>query len=1450
MLVGALLAAAAQGQVVNPVYVDDSPVARETLQRINDFEAAGNEGEAVRELQRLLDDQPDRLVPEQGQPNLFVSVRTRVHRKLLSSPKLLERYRAAENARARREVDQGTPERVERSRFLTRPGFEAALRVAQVQLEAAEFEAARNTIQPLLQHPDLGAPECAPLVRDAADLMGVVASYADHPQVWDAADSWAKLAGRAPVDRHPVERPPALRLARSDFVSPSPSLDHADVPARPLWTSRIDPPDVLREQAPPPQAGEDNLANLYVLPSVWGDCVYVNDGTYITARDRFTLQPRWTLRPLGDPDDPVVRRAAGGRLNYRTDDTCSVSIRGRTLIATTGLVQNGTRTDGGKTYALDTATGGVLWSFFVSDLDPSLDGAAVRGPALIDGSTIVLVARKSSQQRRMVALYLVGVSLESGTLRWVRPIGSAGAAFRGIEAHLEHAATLHRGTVYCADRLGVMAAVEAATGRPLWVRRAPVVAQGAMVYGVMPEPARPWQWDSPIVRDGSMLTISPDRQTVLQLDPATGMLLGQRSVQELGSPAYLLDCGSRLAAVCGDSLNFVPFDSPISGPVTTSRTFASPGIRGRVMVSGNRLLVPRTDGVAVINPESPRQDEAVVRIERTGNILPLSNQLIVVDSVNLHSFVTWSVAQKILDERMVASPQDPDPAITFAELAYRSRHPELIVAAIDKAIQAIDRNASSDRGRTGRSRLFEVIREMVETSQAAWAEPGAPRASTPAVRRRDAGAAPADLVDMPTLDPGQLAPLVDRWGRIAESPEERAAQLMALGRLREVQNQPALAAEAYQRILADAVLAAANWKRGKVSVRSEIEAARRTRQLVLEHGSRIYAAFEAQASHELSALGPGASAEDLERLARKYPAATVGASMWMRCAEQHEGAGRTHATIAALREGLSAAESARAAGVQMDPAVVGELGGRLVNRLLTIDQVFAASRLVTRLRASFPDVALADHGAAVDAQSLATGLAQRLAALRRLPRIGSTLKAETQPLAGWVIVQPMSKEQAGRACEHLVLIAPGEARIALWGVGAGAAGAAPGPEASSLHELWSRPYSGAPPRLYRTEPESVWLIWDRPGQGNVIERISALDGQTLWTTEPFRSLFPEDEDLVRRIESARNLAETPMDGAVKLTDTLITLDEQSLAIVERTGRVACFDPATGKLLWRGQSPVQLVHDADVGGGVLVLGGKAAAPAGPGVLGGGEQLDVVTVLDCRTGRLVHKLEQAGGKVRYVRIATGRVPTDAARASLITGTDSEILCIDVESGKTNWTIPGGPAFESREAWIFGDRLFILDENRSLWLASIATGKLGDRQLETFEHLVGTGSIQAVALGTDLKHTAFSTDRGVCLFDESGRLIGVDALEGGEAEEGAMLPPVASTNSFVIVETSPIDGPIEKPLYNLHILDTKSAMLLGTRRLSIEFPPRRMALLDGRILITSGNNTIIYSAPEVDP
>src|SRR5207237_10829001 len=121
-------------------------------------------------------------------------------------------------------------------------------------------------------------------------------------------------------------------------------------------------------------------------------------------------------------------------------------------------------------------------------------------------------------------------------------------------------------------------------------------------------------------------------------------------------------------------------------------------------------------------------------------------------------------------------------------------------------------------------------------------------------------------LELPPLDLPHLAAVVERLGRAAQAgggADQRVSHLMVLGRLRDAQGTPALAAEAYQQVLSEPVLANANWRGSGASVRAELEATRRIRQLLLDRGPTAYAVFEAEAAHPPPSAGPCSSAGDL-----------------------------------------------------------------------------------------------------------------------------------------------------------------------------------------------------------------------------------------------------------------------------------------------------------------------------------------------------------------------------------------------------------------------------------------------------------------------------------------------------------------------------------------------------------------------------------------------------------
>ncbi len=719
-----------------------------------------------------------------------------------------------------------------------------------------------------------------------------------------------------------------------------------------------------------------------------------------------------------------------------------------------------------------------------------------------------------------------------------------------------------------------------------------------------------------------------------------------------------------------------------------------------------------------------------------------------------------------------------------------------------------------------------------------------------------------------------LGAVIERLGRAANSAEDRVTHLMALGRLREAEQNPALAAEAYQRVLADRALSEAAWRGPGVRVRAEIEAAGRIRRLLIEHGGGVYAAFDAEAGIALAGLGPSPGPEALEALARRYPGASGNPALWLRIAEQRERAGTRLLALEALREGLASAELSRLAGRRTDPAAEGELAGRLLTELVRQERVFTASRLLTALRGDRADLVLTDRGTTLDAPGLSRDLAAKLSALQRLPRIGPVVRPEVQTLDGWAIMTPVSREGAPTPCEHVMLISAKVARVALWGIpggpggpGADAGGGEPagGENPGHLSMLWGREYTGTPPRLLRVDPESVYLIWEGGELGPSVERIDAVTGTTGWRTEPLRSLFAAEPGHRERLELDALKIETPLDGVSEAREVLWTLEPRAMVLAERIGRIAAFDPGTGTLLWKQVSPVSRVHDVDAAGGLFVIGGAAAPEGNAAAVAGLSNL--VIVHDARTGEVIRAIDTLPTPLHWLRL----VPvTGTPTPGLLLATGAEIIAMDPERGEQTWAIPGAGAFDSIDAWIFGERMFVLNRKRELWLVSLAAGRCGDAPLETFGRFLDTWPIQAVEIPAESAqpHVAFLSGRGVLVFDPGkpggppeGRLVGIDALtrSGGAgvfpdaAGDQELVMPAPCRGKFVTIEGWPTRLGDGRPAYAMHLLDAATGKLQGaTHNLVLWDAPRRLAVLDGRIVVTAGTSgtvTLVYSAPELD-
>ncbi len=1428
------VASPARAQFSNPVYLDDSTAAADAILRAGQLASAGNLDQAARVLQQLLNDEPDRVVPLADDPDLFLSVRARVHLVLLANPALLDRYRAEHNPVAQRLLDQGRDDAVESAFLLTTPGFDAALRVAQRHLEAARFWAAFRALQQLEHHPDrqdLRAAEASRLLHD-------LASYLKHPHVLALDRRWAAT----PTDPRPIT-PPVVPPVRSPYT-PIPHISFEGLLAKPLASEPLRPgPDALLSMPEPsaPAEGQPPLTAtvLRVLPTVMGDTIYLNTGDVLSAFDRLTLVPRWPAHTFADPIDPTVISPFNPRDANGLVDHSSITVEPPYLVAVSGLARDPSRREGDpRVHCLNADTGQTLWSLDVASLDPSLSESWARGPVVISQGVVTVCAVKYSQQRRLTTVQLVGLDAPTGKLLWRRPLASAGILPFGRPTEASDLPTLEDGVIYRVERIGVISAVDAATGRALWARR-------SLSQPIGRRESRPWEGSAPLVLDNYLITPSPDRRAILTIDRSTGRLLAESPARPLASPEYLLLAGRTIIAVSADSGAVLAADiNPQTHALAeTVRTIASieqrPFIRGRVVVAEDRVLIPTATGltVAPVRPD-PQDPPRHIALDRPGIILPLPDQLLVADDWQIHSYLLWDAAQRMLTQRITDDPSDPTPAVTFAELAYRADRLDAILPSADLALRAIQTNPASPRNASSRDRLFRAILTMI-----------------------DPGAAPASSIAPSALKPVPLTlaePLTQRLTALASSPYERAAASIAAGAVAEALADPRRAIDAYQTALLDPLLAQSTIVSNGLSARADVEASRRLRRVVRDFGPSAYAPFEAQAQRAL-AITPD-NPDALEALARQYPLALASARALLTAADSRTRADDPHRASVNLERALTIADDSR----NTDNALLAELRARYVRALDATDNPRAALLALRRYKEK--NLPLAIDAAPLDHNAIIASLETRLASIDRAPVLGAPITDQSpQTLLGWRIVEPIWSRPQGPPPNHALLQGP-NSELALY---------TPAPTGPGLIQRWSVPPTpGA--KLVRIDHDSLILSHDpsylranapdpdaadldpnapqpvvppdpsrvgNPAGGRTFVKINAANGATLWSTPPFRSLFPAD---AARLDP--RLAQTALGRTIQVftpfaarpvTELLIAFDQRTIAVVERSGRAAAFDLHSGQLLWNSTNTIPAVFDVAADAGVLALTGveDAANSDNPNAI----SLPSLLALDIRTGRAILREQLPSPNPRWIRVTE--------RARIVLGLDAGVLCYDTSPAQARWRTHALPLRASANAWLFPNRVVVSDDSASLWLLSEDDGTVRPTPLLTTDAFSLSQAILARALPStnpnDPDRAAFLTSTSILLYDHTGNLVARDA----RPTSADILPALVTANSFLTID-SYAASPTSPTHYALRQYSLSSVALTARQSISLGADPVTIAALDARILITAGDLTVVLDAPPPSP
>ncbi|MFG0325725.1 MAG: PQQ-binding-like beta-propeller repeat protein [Phycisphaerales bacterium JB037] len=1348
------------GQPENPVYFDDAPVARQTLDRARELAASGSAGQAVRVLQRLIDESGERLL--EADTDLFIPVVEHAQALLRSDAALLELYRQTEEPVARAMLEAGRFDEVVRTRLLTPSGLEAGLRLAQQRFEAGAFEASRLMLARLADHPDRTRGQGGELAHRVAWYLGR-----------EDARAWAESFAGGPAASLPTlprdeALPATVRLGVESIDDAPAKIEVERVVSRPLHSSEL----VGIEERQVRQGRSES--GLWIQPTVSGEVVFINDGARFGAWDRFTLSPRWRTQP--EILDRMLDRLVRTQVGPSEGATGSIAVGPGVVAGVTGRATESGDWAGRVVHGLDRQTGRVLWNWHPVLEEPSLAQASPNDEVEIVEGTVVVPAMKLGSSRRLWSAYLFGLDAWTGRVKWTRLVGSAGAVpYSNTWEEIGSGGTAHRGVIYRVEGVGVIAAIEADSGRVRWARRYPgrVTWMGRDSNEASPSLTRP----KPLIDGDSLIALLTSRNEVVRLDLETGEQLGRRDANMLGSPRYLVRAGDRLVAMGAVTVVTLPLESFETAPPMRGAAYPGDGFIGRAIGAPGRLLIPTRAGLLLVDPANPASSEAgFIELDRSGQVLAVEGQVLAADTQGLHSYLVWDVAERVLSRRMEERAGDPDPAMTYLELAHQAGRSERLIEAADRALSAIATLPAGEARERAGDRLFRAL---------VWV----------AIDR-----------DLRATQRETARAVIDRLGRAAHTPEQSAIHLFELGSFEDQGGAPASAVEAYQRVLEDATLAAAPYNLGGIVVPARREATRRLAELIDAHGSGLY---DAVARRARDAFAAARDADAFESVARRFPAWSGTPGAWLEAAARHGQAGRAPAEIAALRAGL---ERARALGDRGDRAAREELAGRL---LIALGEAGRETELATLMREVMDaSLTLRNEGAEIMPVAFEQLIERRRSERLALPEAPRRVRTVAGVLPEWRLAFPMLEESSKPWASRALATRPG-------GPGKTAIGAI-GVDGSGRPEIaWERSFD-APVRVVRRDADALDLLVGVNGRRRLV-RLETARGAVVWQTDTIDEVLHGSGEAARAFYgSVSGEAMTPLDGAVAARDLLLHERDGTLLVVDRAGSAAAIDLQTGKAYWRARTGVGRVDAAAIAGGSVVVAGARdwSDPEGANA-------SLLVSLDARAGERVRETSLGDERVRWMRA------TDDG--SVIIAQEPSLARLDPWSHEATWTWFGAGADGLIDAWVVGERMYLLDASAGLLGGRLDTWVFEASVIPETAPIRSAGIVRSTLVDGGV---IFASAGGVVALDERGGVIGADALD----LRDRLVPAAVGNDRVVVVERVPDSDAFPR----LFVLDHTGRLLEPPTDLALPpgAGPEAVAVIDGAVLVEAGHAVVVLT------
>jgi outer membrane protein assembly factor BamB len=669
--------------------------------------------QALPRLQALLDAHPRRLV--RAGPG-WTTLADRVNAMLASLPAETRRaYSILYDPQAERLYRQGVAERslpllrqAAERHLNTAHGPSAAAAAAAILMDEGDFGAAllmlrRTDVLPL--DADLAAGTAARkllcLARlgrrsDAEELVAALEAEGIGP---------LHLGGAARPARELMDRAFAESVPRGVAPGPSWAPPGADTEPNRLFPLSAEVP-WLGRVAPLPHS----FPALY--PAADGQQLYVSrDGT-VLAFDRRTLGVEWTAPPPGRAADLMLGILEGqlsdvdplpnfvglgnphrfrvfgnhglakltvsdGRVYAVQFDPLAIRIPPQPWNAAPGELRI---TNELRCY--DAATGALLWRSGGAGAASRLDDCwFYSAPAVQKGRAYALAARQGR-------LYALCLDARTGGLLWRSPVGAVESRQEVQRYLMEFFLTdagppaVRDGVIVFPTGQGLVAAFEAADGRPLWLTPYPRAEAWMGVLGQpINVPAGSWLAREPLPADGLCVVAPADSREVLALDAYSGKI---RWHTEVPSGVALLSAGEGRVIVQDAGVTCLEL-------ATGRRLWQAPPrapSAGLGAVRGALVLVPQPDGIRRIETESGRELDLLrwpPGSEPAGNLLLLEDVFLLAAPDRVTACRSPAEAIGQAQSAAVARPGDPLPALWGAVLSAWAGEREAALAGFEHA---------------------------------------------------------------------------------------------------------------------------------------------------------------------------------------------------------------------------------------------------------------------------------------------------------------------------------------------------------------------------------------------------------------------------------------------------------------------------------------------------------------------------------------------------------------------------------------------------------------------------------------------------------------------------------------------------------------------------------------------------------------------------------------------